>query len=122
MAEGKQLEFTDSLKLNYEFRRAYRKGRSAAEPCLVVYARRNGKAGNRLGFTVSNKLGCAVVRNRVRRRLREIYRLNEGRLCRGHDLVVVARSRSVGADYWRLEREFLKACAGLGLLTEENEA
>ena len=109
MAEGKQLEFTDSLKLNYEFRRAYRKGRSAAEPCLVVYARRNGKAGNRLGFTVSNKLG-------------EIYRLNEGRLCRGHDLVVVARSRSVGADYWRLEREFLKACAGLGLLTEENEA
>ena len=66
MAEGKQLEFTDSLKLNYEFRRAYRKGRSAAEPCLVVYARRNGKAGNRLGFTVSNKLGCAVVRNRVR--------------------------------------------------------
>ena len=113
MAEGKQLEFTDSLKLNYEFRRAYRKGRSAAEPCLVVYARRNGKAGN--------KLGCAVVRNRVRRKLREIYRLNEGRLCRGHDLVVVARSRSVGADYWRLEREFLKACAGLGLLTEENE-
>ena len=63
--------------MNYDFRRAYRKGRSAAEPCLVVYARRNGKAGNRLGFTVSNKLGCAVVRNRVRRRLREIYRLKD---------------------------------------------
>ena len=88
---------------------------------MCIRDRRNGKAGNRLGFTVSNKLGCAVVRNRVRRKLREIYRLNEGRLCRGHDLVVVARSRSVGADYWRLEREFLKACAGLGLLTEENE-
>lgn len=116
------MEFTDSLKRNYEFRRAYRKGRSAAEPCLVVYTRRNGRSGNRLGFTVSNKLGCAVERNRVRRKLREIYRLNEGRLCRGHDVVVVARSRSVGADYWRLEREFLKACAGLGLLTEENEA
>ena len=99
------MEFTDSLKLNYEFRRAYRKGRSAAEPCLVVYARRNGRAGNRLGFTVSNKLGCAVVRNRVR-------------LCRGHDLVVVARSRSVGADYKRLEREFLAACGELGLLRE----
>ena len=112
------MEFTDSLKLNYEFRRAYRTGRSAAEPCLVVYARRNGKAGNRLGFTVSNKLGCAVVRNRVRRRLREIYRLNESRLCRGHDVVVVARSRSVGADYQRLEREFLRACAELGLVKE----
>ena len=68
------MEFTDSLKLNYEFRRAYRKGRSAAEPCLVVYARRNGKAGNRLGFTVSNKLGCAVVRNRSKRVLREAAR------------------------------------------------
>ena len=55
---------------------------------------------------------------RVRRRLREIYRLNEGRLCRGHDLVVVARSRSVGADYKRLEREFLAACGELGLLRE----
>lgn len=113
------MEFTDSLKLNYEFRRAYRKGRSAAEPCLVVYARRNGKAGNRLGFTVSNKLGCAVVRNRVRAQAaRNIPAEREPGFGRGHDVVVVARSRSVGADYQRLEREFLRACAELGLVKE----
>ncbi len=93
-------------------------GRSAAEPCLVVYARRNGSKCNRVGYTVSNKLGCAVVRNRVRRRLREIYRLNEHLLRPGYDLVVVARGRSVGAEYRRLEREFLHACAGLKLLRE----
>ena len=112
------MEFSVPLKLNRDFRRAYRKGRSAAEPCLVVYARRNGAQQNRVGYTVSNKLGCAVVRNRVRRRLREIYRLGEERFRRGFDIVVVARVRSVSADYRRLEREFFRACAGLGLLKE----
>ena len=113
------MEFSAALKNNFDFRRAYRKGRSLVEPCLVVYARRNntGKT-NRVGYTVSSKLGCAVVRNRVRRRLREIYRLNEALFRPGFDIVVVARGRSVSADYRRLERELIRACAGLGLLTE----
>ena len=105
--------------MNYDFRRAYRKGRSVAEPCLVVYARRNNSAANRVGYTVSNKLGCAVIRNRVRRRLREIYRLNERRFRPGYDIVVVARGRSVSAAYGRLERDFLRAAAALGLLVKE---
>ena len=115
------MEFSTALKKNYDFRRAYRRGRSAAEPCLVVYARRNNTAENRVGFTVSAKLGHAVVRNRVRRRLREIYRLNEQRFRPGYDIVVVARGRSVPADYQRLEREFMRACAGLGLLKEAQD-
>ena len=112
------MEYTIPLKMNYDFRRAYRKGRSAAEPCLVVYARRNGSANNRVGYTVSAKLGHAVVRNRIRRRLREIYRLNEHALRAGFDIVVVARGRGVSADYRRLEREFLHACAAVGLMRE----
>ena len=115
------MEFSVPLKMNNDFRRAYRKGRSAAEPCLVVYARRNNSRTNRVGYTVSGKLGCAVVRNRVRRRLREIYRLNESGFRRGFDLVVVARGRSVSAEYARLERELLRACASLGVL-EQKEA
>ena len=115
------MEFTDSLKKNYEFRRTYNKGKSAPEPCLVVYLRRNGKGENKLGVTVSNKLGNAVVRNRIRRKLREIYRLHEGSMRRGFDLVIVARGRSVKADYWRLETEFLRACKKLGVSrVEEN--
>ena len=63
-----------TLKKNSDFRRLYSKGQSAVNPYVVVYCRRNREKVNRLGYTVSTKLGHAVVRNRVRRRLREIYR------------------------------------------------
>ena len=66
-----------TVKENYEFRRIYRKGKSIVTPYLVLYCQRNRQGRTRLGVTVSTKLGKAVVRNRVRRRLREIYRLNE---------------------------------------------
>ena len=87
-------------------------------PTLVIYTRPNRSGGNRVGFTVTVKLGHAVVRNRVRRRLREIYRLHESELRRGADLVVVARGRSVEATYRRLEQDFLTACRKLSLLEE----
>ena len=108
-----------TLKKNSDFRRLYTKGKSAVTPYLVVYCRRNRENENRLGYTVSVKLGHAVVRNRVRRRLREIYRLNAPRLRSGYDIVVVARSRCVGAEYARMDAAFLSACEKLGLLKEE---
>ena len=104
-----------TVKENYEFRRIYRKGRSAVSPCMVVYCQKNRQGRSRLGVTVSTKLGHAVVRNRVRRRLREIYRLNAPSLCQGFDLVVVARGRAVGCPYRKLEAAFLHACESLGL-------
>ena len=70
---------------------------------------------NRVGVTVTNKLGKAVKRNRVRRRLREIYRLSEGQLARGFDMVIVARMRSCTATYAELEKDFRSACARLGI-------
>lgn len=113
---------TVALKENYLFRRAYNRGKSAADSYLALYARRNGQKGNRLGLTVSTKVGHAVVRNRVRRRLREIYRLNEDRLIRGVDVVVVARVRAAGAPYAKLEHSFLKLAGKLGLLGREGTA
>ena len=71
-----------------------------------------------MGLTVSGKLGCAVVRNRVRRRLREIYRLHEGEFLPGYDMVVVARSRAVAASYQKLQRAYLSLAQSLGLLRE----
>lgn len=115
------MKFTDTLKLNYEFHRLYSKGKSAVTPFLVVYARRSKRQGNRIGYTVSNKLGHAVVRNRIRRRLREIYRLHEGEFLRGTDLVIVARARAASADYRQLEHALLSACGKLGLLTESGK-
>ena len=107
---------TISLKGNASFRRLYHRGASAANRCLVMYCGRNRSQKNRVGLTVSAKLGHAVVRNRIRRRLREIYRLNEGRFRVGFDIVVVARSRAVTAEYAELEKAYLSLADNLGLL------
>ena len=96
-------------------------GKSAVNPYLVVYCRKNRQDRNRFGYTVSAKLGHAVVRNRVRRRLREIVRLNGARLVPGYDVVIVARSRCVDAEYRKMEEAYLKAIKKLGLLRETSE-
>ena len=106
-----------TLKKNSDFRRLYAKGKSAVNPFLVVYCRRNRTGENRLGYTVSVKLGHAVRRNRIRRRLREIYRLHEAEMRRGWDIVAVARTRAAEASYRELEGDFLRAAARLGLKT-----
>ncbi len=105
-----------SLKGNRAFRRMYAKGKSQVLPALVLYCRRNGTKENRLGLTTGTKVGKAVCRNRVRRRLREIYRLHEAELKSGWDIVVVARTRAGEARYQELEAEFLRAAARLGLM------
>ena len=113
------MKFTTSLKKNYEFKRLYNKGKSIASQCVVVYCRRNGKAENHLGITVSAKLGGAVQRNRIRRRLREIYRLNEEKLSPGYDVVIVARMRSRYAGYKEIESSVMAMLRKLGLLSQE---
>ncbi len=108
-----------SLKQIGDFRRVYTRGKSAASPRAVVYCRKNRLGRNRTGFTVSKKLGNAVTRNRVRRRLREIMRLNQSRLQQGFDLIVVARSRAVNTEYSRLEADVLRCCEQLHLLKKD---
>ena len=113
------MKSTTTVKQNYEFRRMYAKGKSGVSSCLVVYYRKNRLGHNRLGVTVSTKLGHAVVRNKVRRRLREIYRLHEDRFAPGYDIVVVARVRAVHSSYAVLERDFLRLAKKLQLLPSQ---
>ena len=109
------MKFSCSLKLNHVFRRLY--GTTAhANSCLVLYARRNRSATNRVGVTVSKKLGGAVVRNRVRRRLREAYRLHEGEFQSGWDIVLVARTKAIHAPFSKLEQAYLDAARSAGCL------
>ena len=116
------MQFSKSLKLNHLFRRLYHKGKSSANKYLVIYCKRNGSSENRIGLTVSGKLGHAVVRNKLRRRLREIYRLHESQFLSGYDIVVVARSRAVGATYQQLEQAYLSLSRSLNLLHKEEKA
>lgn len=105
-----------TLKENYEFRRTYQKGTSAVSPVMVIYCRKNHLGRNRLGLVSSTKLGHAVVRNRCRRRLREVYRLHTPQLRQGYDIILVARGRTEKAPWKELEKQFLRLCRKLDLL------
>lgn len=109
------MRHTISMKENHLFRRLYAKGRNAAASALAVYVRPNHLPRNRLGLTVGTKVGKAVCRNRVRRRVREAYRIHEERMTTGWDIVVVARVRSAFVSYAKLEKELLQLLGKLGV-------
>jgi len=116
------MRHTASLTKNYEFKKLYNKGKSAASKCVVVYCINNNRTENRIGITVSTKLGGAVQRNRIRRRLKEIYRINEYRLRIGYNIVLVARSRSKYAGWNELETSVLTLFEKLGLISTDDIA
>ena len=109
------MKYSTSLKLNHIFRRLYHTS-GGADGLLVLYARKNRTDGNRVGVTVSKKLGKAHVRNRTRRRIREVYRLNEEKFQPGWDIVVVARTKAVEAPFEKLTASYLALAKKAGLL------
>ena len=113
------MKFSKSLKLNHIFQRLYRTS-GVANGYVVLYARKNGTNTNRVGITVSKKLGHAVVRNRVRRRLREVYRLNEAQFQPGWDIVVVARTKAISCDFAALTKAYLALADKAGILMKED--
>ena len=112
------MKFSSSLKLNHIFQRLYHT-KGVADGFLVLYARKNRSGSNRVGITVSKKLGKAHVRNRVRRRIREVYRLNEEQFQPGWDIVVVARSKAVDAEFSRLTNSYLSLAKKAGILRND---
>lgn len=111
-----------TIKSNRDFQRLYRRGKSAAAGTLVVYCQRNRLGESRLGITTGVKLGHAVVRNKARRRIREIYRLHKGELQSGWDIIVVARVRATTAGYAAMEKDFLYLTRKLNLREKEKKA
>ena len=114
------MKFSTSLKLNHIFQRLYHT-KGVADGYLVLYARRNRTEGNRVGITVGKKLGKAHIRNRTRRRIREIYRLKEELFQSGWDIVVVARTKAVDAEFARLTKSYLSLAKKAGLLLENEK-
>ena len=103
------MEYSDSLKKNNEFQRVYRKGTSQANRYLVMYVLENHDRHmeNRLGISVSKKVGNSVVRHRLTRLIRESYRLNETDFDSNLDIVVVARASAKGKGFHEIESAFM---------------
>ena len=95
--------FSESLKKNKDFQFVYNKGKYYANKYLVMYILENNSDINRLGISVSKKVGNSVVRHRLARLVRESYRLQESRFQKGLDIVVVCRASAKGRSYFDLE-------------------
>ncbi len=101
------MKFSESLKKNPDFQNVYRRGKSCANRYFVMYTLENGTGGNRIGISVSKKVGNSVVRHRVKRLVREAYRLQEEKFASGLDLVVIARVTAKNISYWETESALL---------------
>ncbi len=101
------MQFSESLKKNHQFQFVYKNGKSYVNKYLVMYIKENGLERNRIGISVSKKVGNSVVRHRVTRLIRESYRLHESVFNSGLDIVVVARSAAAQADYEKIESALL---------------
>ncbi|MBM7557764.1 ribonuclease P protein component [Halanaerobacter jeridensis] len=91
------------LKKTHQFKNVYNNGQSYANRLLVLYVWENRRKIRRIGYSVSKKVGKAVVRNRIKRLLREIYRHNKDKLEVGYDLIFIARNPIVDASYQQIE-------------------
>lgn len=109
------MRYTTAINRNFQFRRMYRSAASRANSYLVLYYRKNKGKENHLGITVSKKVGTAVVRNRVRRLIKENYRLYEEQILQGYDLVIVARVKAAEADFYQIRHSLLSLLSSCGL-------
>ncbi|WP_300379695.1 ribonuclease P protein component [Clostridium sp.] len=110
------------LRKNNEFKVVYRRGKSLANNLLVLYVfinrknkTQNNLSYNKIGISVSKKVGNSVVRSRSKRLITESYRLNEKYLKSGYDLVFVARSSIKDKSYFEVEEAMKKLFLKAGL-------
>ena len=92
---------------NKDFQVVYKKGKSYANKYLIMYVLENGTGENRLGISVSKKVGNSVIRHRVTRLIRESYRLQKERFLNGYDIVVIARANAKEITYHEVESALL---------------
>lgn len=111
--------FSESLKKYGDFQRVYTKGKSYANRYLVMYVWKQDTQRNRIGISVSKKVGNSVVRHRLTRLIRESYRLNETKFVRGLDIVVIARPGAKERNFFEIESALLHLAKIHGILRKE---
>lgn len=111
--------FSESLKKNRDFQVVYKSGRSYANKYLVMYIMENHQNRNRLGISVSKKVGNSVVRHHITRLVRESYRLHEKIFNSGLDIVVIARNSAASVSYHEVESAMLHLGKLHGIISKE---
>ena len=113
------MEFSESLKKNRDFKTVYSNGKSRANKYLVMYVMKNGTEKNRIGISVSKKVGNSVVRHHLTRLIREIYRLNEHYFKKGLDIIFIVRVNAKSIDYHTLKKALIHV-AGIHRVLEKS--
>ncbi len=112
--------FSESLKKNIDFKSVYDTGIGKSDKYIVMYVLKNNSEKNRLGISVSKKVGNSVVRHRLCRLIREVYRLHENIFNSGLDIVVVCRKSAFNISYWEMERSILHLAKVHNILKSDN--
>ena len=101
------MKFSESLKKNKDFKQVYSQGKSYANRYLVMYVLKNNTERNRIGISVSKKVGNSIVRHHIKRLVKEVYRLHEIMFQNGLDIVIIVRQSAKKISYWDTESALL---------------
>ena len=113
---------TDGIKKDSDFRKVYQRGKSLADRNLVIYTMKNKSDKSRIGISISKKVGKAHERNRIRRCIKEAYRLNiDDKVLGGYDLVFIARINAADKDYRELEKSLKYICKKANIITKDGK-
>ena len=117
-----QFNNTDGIKKDSDFRRVYQRGKSLADRNLVIYTMKNKSDKSRIGISISKKVGKAHVRKRIRRCIKEAYRLNiDERVQAGYDMVFIARISAADKDYREIERSLKYICKKANIIKKDGK-
>lgn len=106
-----------SIKANNDFKRIYEEKKSFATKNLVMFISKNGDMeSNRIGISVSHKVGNSIVRHTLTRRIREIFREQKENIKSGIDIIVVLRVGSDKVEFFKLKEDFLNLCKKHGII------
>ena len=109
------------LRSNMEFKRVYSKGKTYWNRNLVLYVKKNELGHNRVGYSITKKVGNSVVRNKIRRRMKEIYRLNFHKLKGDYDIIIIPKKNVVNISYRELESAMLHILQLAGILEKKSD-
>ena len=113
---------TDGIKKDSDFRKVYQRGKSLADRNLVIYTMNNKSDKSRIGISISKKVGKAHERNRIRRCIKEAYRLNiDDKVLGGYDLVFIARINAADKDYRELEKSLKFICKKANIIKKDGK-